>query len=93
DYPTSASIISDRANVRKRGTTLAYIFSSQGWGTFVGSLVTIIVLLCYAIGVYLYLALPFSTFVRYISDFFWHLFGASSLAFASSQMSVRSISA
>lgn len=26
---------------------LAYIFSNQGWGSLVGSLVTIIVLLCY----------------------------------------------
>jgi len=43
----SASVASDRANIRKRGTLLAYIFSSQGWGSFVGSLVTIIVLLCY----------------------------------------------
>ncbi|KAF4605756.1 hypothetical protein EYR40_004546 [Pleurotus pulmonarius] len=47
DYPMSASVASDRANIRKRGTLLAYIFSSQGWGSFVGSLVTIIVLLCY----------------------------------------------
>jgi len=29
------------------GTMLSYIFSNQGWGSFVGSLVTIIVLLCY----------------------------------------------
>ncbi|KAF8172740.1 hypothetical protein BJ912DRAFT_1065545 [Pholiota molesta] len=49
NYPTSASVVSDRAKVRKGGTMLAYIFSSQGWGSFVGSLVTIIVLLCYAI--------------------------------------------
>ncbi|KAF9474916.1 phosphate transporter [Pholiota conissans] len=47
DYPMSASITSDRANLRKRGTMLAYIFSNQGWGSFAGSLVTIIVLLCY----------------------------------------------
>ncbi|KJA23707.1 hypothetical protein HYPSUDRAFT_39540 [Hypholoma sublateritium FD-334 SS-4] len=47
DYPMSASITSDRANLRKRGTMLAYIFSNQGWGSLVGSLVTIIVLLCY----------------------------------------------
>ncbi|KAF9000818.1 major facilitator superfamily domain-containing protein [Cyathus striatus] len=40
----SVSITSDRANLRKRGTTLAYIFSNQGWGSFVGSLATIIVL-------------------------------------------------
>ncbi|KAJ7063968.1 major facilitator superfamily domain-containing protein [Mycena amicta] len=47
DYPMSASITSDRASLRKRGTLLAYIFSNQGWGSFVGSLVTIIVLLAY----------------------------------------------
>ncbi|KAF8968635.1 phosphate transporter [Flammula alnicola] len=47
DYPMSASITSDRANIRKRGTMLAYIFSNQGWGSFVGSLATIIVLACY----------------------------------------------
>lgn len=47
DYPMSASVTSDRANLRKRGTMLAYIFSNQGWGSLVGSLVTIIVLLCY----------------------------------------------
>ncbi|KAG6906723.1 hypothetical protein DXG01_012413 [Tephrocybe rancida] len=47
DYPMSASITSDRANLRKRGTMLAYIFSNQGWGSFMGSLMTIIVLACY----------------------------------------------
>ncbi|KAF9255564.1 MFS general substrate transporter [Marasmius fiardii PR-910] len=47
DYPMSASVTSDRANLRKRGTMLAYIFSNQGWGSFVGSLATIIVLECY----------------------------------------------
>ncbi|KAF8156352.1 phosphate transporter [Pholiota molesta] len=47
DYPMSASITSDRANLRKRGTMLAYIFANQGWGSFMGSLVTIVVLLCY----------------------------------------------
>lgn len=43
----SASITSERSNLRKRGTMLAYIFSNQGWGSFVGSLVTIIVLAAY----------------------------------------------
>ncbi len=47
DYPMSASVASDRANLRKRGTMLAYIFSNQGWGSLVGSLVTLIVLACY----------------------------------------------
>lgn len=47
DYPMSASITSDRANLRKRGTLLAYIFANQGWGSFAGSLATIAVLACY----------------------------------------------
>ena len=47
DYPMSASVTSDRSNLRKRGTMLAYIFSNQGWGSFVGSLATIIVLAIY----------------------------------------------
>ncbi|KAK7031294.1 hypothetical protein VNI00_013549 [Paramarasmius palmivorus] len=47
DYPMSASVTSDRANLRKRGTLLAYIFSNQGWGSFLGSLITIIVLEAY----------------------------------------------
>ncbi len=40
DYPLSSSVTSDRASLRKRGTMLAYIFSNQGWGAFVGCLVT-----------------------------------------------------
>ena len=47
DYPMSASVTSDRARLRKRGTMLAYIFANQGWGSFVGAIVTMIVLLCY----------------------------------------------
>ncbi|KAI8992884.1 MFS general substrate transporter [Trametes punicea] len=47
DYPMSASVATDRANLRRRGTLLSYIFANQGWGSFVGSLATIIVLLCY----------------------------------------------
>jgi PHS family inorganic phosphate transporter-like MFS transporter len=47
DYPMSASVTSDRAVLRKRGTLLAYTFANQGWGSLVGSLVTIIVLACY----------------------------------------------
>ncbi|EIN12160.1 MFS general substrate transporter [Punctularia strigosozonata HHB-11173 SS5] len=47
DYPMSASVTSDRANLRKRGTMLAYIFANQGWGSLVGSIVTMVVLACY----------------------------------------------
>ncbi|KAH8087124.1 major facilitator superfamily domain-containing protein [Cristinia sonorae] len=47
DYPMSASVATDRSNLRKRGVMLSYIFSSQGWGSFVGSIVVMTVLLCY----------------------------------------------
>ncbi|KAI0060474.1 MFS general substrate transporter [Artomyces pyxidatus] len=47
DYPMSASVTSERSNLRKRGTMLAYIFSFQGWGSLIGSLVTLITLACY----------------------------------------------
>ena len=43
----SASVMTDRANLRRRGTLLAYIFANQGWGSFVGALVFIIVMACY----------------------------------------------
>ncbi|KAJ7191303.1 major facilitator superfamily domain-containing protein [Mycena pura] len=47
DYPMSASVTSDRATLRRRGTMLSYIFSNQGWGSFIGALVTIVVLAAY----------------------------------------------
>ncbi|KAJ3531502.1 hypothetical protein NMY22_g8131 [Coprinellus aureogranulatus] len=47
DYPMSASVTSDRANIRKRGTMLTYIFANQGWGSLIGSLVVIILLAIY----------------------------------------------
>ncbi|KAI0265684.1 major facilitator superfamily domain-containing protein [Gloeopeniophorella convolvens] len=47
DYPMSASVTTDRTRLRKRGTMLAYIFANQGWGSLVGSLVTLITLACY----------------------------------------------
>lgn len=47
DYPMSATITSDRTAIRRRGTLLSYIFANQGWGSFVGSITTMIVLLCY----------------------------------------------
>ncbi|KAF9040408.1 MFS general substrate transporter [Hymenopellis radicata] len=52
DYPMrrlyrSSTFKLDRANIRKRGTLLAYIFSNQGWGSLVGSLATMIVLAAY----------------------------------------------
>ncbi|EJU02959.1 MFS general substrate transporter [Dacryopinax primogenitus] len=47
DYPMSASVTGDRAILRKRGVMLCYIFANQGWGSFIGSIVTMIVLACY----------------------------------------------
>ena len=47
DYPMSASVASERANLRRRGTLLSYIFANQGWGSLVGSLMVIVVLACY----------------------------------------------
>ncbi|KAF9255563.1 phosphate transporter [Marasmius fiardii PR-910] len=47
DYPLAATVTTDRANLRKRGTMLAYNITNQGWGSFCGSLVTIVVLACY----------------------------------------------
>lgn len=47
DYPMSATVSSDRSSIRRRGTMLAYIFANQGWGSFVGSIATMVVLACY----------------------------------------------
>ena len=43
----SASVASDRASIRRRGTLLAYVFANQGWGSLVGSLVVMVVLAAY----------------------------------------------
>jgi PHS family inorganic phosphate transporter-like MFS transporter len=43
----SSTVTSDRANLRKRGTMLAYIFSNQGWGALGGCLVTMATLAAY----------------------------------------------
>lgn len=34
DYPMSASIVSERSHLQKRGQLLAWIFSNQGWVSF-----------------------------------------------------------
>ncbi|CAK5268011.1 unnamed protein product [Mycena citricolor] len=47
DYPMSASVTTDRAVLRKRGTLLAYIFANQGWGSLFGSVAFIVTLACY----------------------------------------------
>ncbi|PVG01115.1 phosphate transporter [Serendipita vermifera] len=47
DYPMSATVVSDRANIHRRGTLLCFIFANQGWGSFVGSLVTLVILACF----------------------------------------------
>ena len=47
DYPMSASVVSDRANMKKRGVLLGLIFSNQGWGNFAGAIVAIVVIAAY----------------------------------------------
>jgi PHS family inorganic phosphate transporter-like MFS transporter len=47
DYPLAATVTTDRASLRKRGTMLAYIVTNQGWGSLVGALMAVIVLACY----------------------------------------------
>lgn len=47
DYPMSAAVVSDRANLGRRGVMLAFIFSMQGWGNFAGGIITIVVLSIY----------------------------------------------
>ncbi|MCJ1389418.1 Inorganic phosphate transporter pho84 [Xylographa bjoerkii] len=47
DYPMSASTVSERTCLKRRGQQLGWIFSNQGWGTLTGSVVTIIILACF----------------------------------------------
>lgn len=47
DYPMSASVVSDRANLKRRGALLGLVFSAQGWGNFVGALLAVIVIAAY----------------------------------------------
>ncbi|KEP49928.1 inorganic phosphate transporter [Rhizoctonia solani 123E] len=51
DYPMSAAVTGDRASLRKRGTLLIYVFANQGWGSFIGSLITMIILACFKTGI------------------------------------------
>ncbi|KAJ7503553.1 major facilitator superfamily domain-containing protein [Mycena galericulata] len=51
DYPMSASVVADRANLRRRGTMVTFIFAMQGWGSFVGGIVFIVLLAIYKKGV------------------------------------------
>ncbi|KAJ6537678.1 major facilitator superfamily domain-containing protein [Mycena capillaripes] len=51
DYPMSASVVADRANLRRRGTMVTFIFSMQGWGSFVGGVIFIILMAIYKKGV------------------------------------------
>ncbi|KDN36081.1 hypothetical protein RSAG8_11103, partial [Rhizoctonia solani AG-8 WAC10335] len=51
EYPMSAAVTGDRASLRKRGTMLIYVFANQGWGSFVGSLITMIILACFKTGI------------------------------------------
>ncbi|KAJ7491749.1 major facilitator superfamily domain-containing protein [Mycena galericulata] len=52
DYPMSASVIADRAPLRRRGTMVTFIFAMQGWGSLVGGVVFIILLAIYKEGVH-----------------------------------------
>lgn len=47
DYPMSAAVVSDRANLKSRGKLLAIIFSNQGWGNLSGAVISVIVIACY----------------------------------------------
>ncbi|KAJ7473468.1 major facilitator superfamily domain-containing protein [Mycena latifolia] len=51
DYPMSASVVADRANLRRRGTMVTFIFAMQGWGSLVGGVIFIILLAIYKKGV------------------------------------------
>lgn len=43
----SASVVSDRAHLNKRGTFLATIFSAQGFGSLIGAIIAVIVIAAY----------------------------------------------
>lgn len=47
DYPMSASVVSDRAHLKKRGILLGFIFSAQGWGNLLGALLAVITIAGY----------------------------------------------
>ncbi|KAK0556679.1 hypothetical protein OC846_000998 [Tilletia horrida] len=47
DYPMSATIVADRAYMKKRGALLGWIFSNQGWGNLFASLVAVVVIAAY----------------------------------------------
>lgn len=48
DYPMSAAIVAERTTLRNRGRMLGWIFSNQGWGNLLGSIVTLIILGCFS---------------------------------------------
>jgi len=47
DYPMSASVVSDRANISRRGLLLTFTFAMQGWGNLAGAMVSIVVLVAF----------------------------------------------
>jgi len=51
DYPMSASVVADRANLRRRGTMVTFIFAMQGWGSLIGGIVFIVLLAIYKKGI------------------------------------------
>lgn len=52
DYPMSASVVADRANLKRRGTMVAFIFAMQGWGSFIGALVFMILMAIFKKGAF-----------------------------------------
>lgn len=48
DYPLSASIVAERTHLKRRGQMLGWIFSNQGWGTLLGTIVTLVVLAAFS---------------------------------------------
>jgi len=47
DYPMSASVVSDRASLPRRGVMLTFIFAMQGWGNFLGAVIALILMACF----------------------------------------------
>lgn len=47
DYPMSSAAISDRSATARRGMLLAFTFSMQGWGNFLGGVITLVIIYCY----------------------------------------------
>nr|GAT52060.1 predicted protein [Mycena chlorophos] len=51
DYPMSACVVADRADLKRRGTMVAFVFAMQGWGSFIGGLVFLILMSIFKHGI------------------------------------------